>query len=72
MADTKKEHYVPRCYLENFENSDNRINDFDKIILQSRCQWKEEIAHENFFYDVGFEKMMSNAPLENQEKLKEI
>ena len=25
MADTKKEHYVPRCYLENFEGEDSSM-----------------------------------------------
>lgn len=25
MADTKKEHYVPRCYLENFATAGKRI-----------------------------------------------
>lgn len=70
MADTKKEHYVPRCYLENFENNDKRIHVFDKISLQSRCQRKEEIAHENYFYDVDFEKMMSGETPDKQDKIK--
>ena len=46
MADTKKEHYVPRCYLKNFilEN-DNPVGDGDTISglengeLDSKVQW---------------------------------
>lgn len=60
MADTKKEHYVPRCYLENFEGNNNRIYVFDKFQLQTRHQRKEEIAAENYFYDIDFEKIMES------------
>lgn len=49
MADTKKEHFVPRCYLEYFENDNKRIHVFDKKTMDTRCQKKEEIAHENYF-----------------------
>lgn len=58
MADTKKEHYVPRCYLENFEDDNKRIKVYDKTIMQERSQLKSEIAAENYFYDIDFEKMM--------------
>jgi len=38
MADTKKEHYVPRCYLKNFVLDNDRINVFDKFKTQIRPQ----------------------------------
>ena len=60
MADTKKEHYVPRCYLENFEGEKGKIQVFDKAILQIRPQTKENIAAENYFYDIDFDKMMDS------------
>lgn len=71
MADTKKEHYVPRCYLGNFEDCDGRVHVFDKIAMHYRHQKKEEIAHENYFYDVNFEEMMRNATPAIQKKLKQ-
>ncbi len=70
MADTKKEHYVPRCYLENFEGANNRIQVFDKAILQKRSQLKGEIASENYFYDIDFEKMIEGLESSEQEKVK--
>lgn len=60
MADTKKEHYVPRCYLGNFEGDNNRIYVFDKAQLQIRHQLKEQIAAENYFYDIDFDKIMQS------------
>ena len=60
MADTKKEHYVPRCYLENFEGENKRIKVFDKVIMQIRSQLKGEIAAENYFYDINFDDIMEN------------
>ncbi len=58
MADTKKEHYVPRCYLEHFEGTDGRIKVFDKRLIQERNQLKEEIAFENYFYDIKFDEII--------------
>jgi len=53
MADTKKEHYVPRCYLENFSTEQKRIDVFDKWKLEIRPQQKlMDVAMENGFYDL--------------------
>ena len=53
MADTKKEHYVPRCYLENFATAQNRIDVFDKWKMMVRQnQDIMNIAMENGFYDL--------------------
>ena len=70
MADTKKEHYVPRCYLENFEGEDSRIKVFDKAIMQVRSQLKGEIAAENYFYDIDFDKIMQNIDSSKHESIK--
>ena len=54
MADTKKEHYVPRCYLKHFEADNGKIQVFDKKIMQVREQRTFEVAMENYFYDIDF------------------
>ena len=71
MADTKKEHYVPRCYLKNFENEQERINVFDKFKLQLRNQRIIEVAMENYFYDINFDKMMELVKVDRIDKVKE-
>ncbi len=70
MADTKKEHYVPRCYLENFEGEKGKIQVFDKVILQIRSQTKENIAAENYFYDIDFDKMMEGLDDESRQRVR--
>lgn len=53
MADTKKEHYVPRCYLENFATPGKRVDVFDKWKLMVRHnQDIMNVAMENGFYDL--------------------
>ena len=72
MADTKKEHYVPKCYLENFEGEDSRIKVYDKAIMQIRNQLKSEIAAKNYFYDIDFDKMMQRVDQVNMKRLRMI
>lgn len=40
MGKTKKEHYVPQCYLRNFviPGTDEKINVFDKSLEQVRLK----------------------------------
>lgn len=58
MADTKKEHYVPRFYLKEFcDDSDGKIWVYDKRNGQSRKQRISEIAMENYFYDLDLDKI---------------
>lgn len=68
MADTKKEHYVPRCYLKNFAMDNSMIWVFDKYKTQRRKQKIMEIAMENYFYDIDCSSMISKA--EKDEKIK--
>lgn len=67
MADTKKEHYVPQCYLQNFVNENERIQVFDKVLLQERSQLTSEVAMENYFYDIDLNSLLKQT---NEEKVK--
>ena len=61
MADTKKEHYVPRCYLENFATTGKRIDVFDKWKLMVRSnQDIMNVAMENGFYDLDLIGLLQN------------
>lgn len=71
MADTKKEHYVPRCYLENFATPGQRIDVFDKWKLMTRTnQDIMNIAMENGFYDLDILGLMDDLEPEVYEKSK--
>lgn len=71
MADTKKEHYVPRCYLKNFADENERINVFDRYKLQSREHQRIiDIAMENYFYDINFNDMIQLVETDKQDKVK--
>lgn len=70
MADTKKEHYVPRCYLKNFILENNKIKVFDKFKMQIREQRIMDVAMENYFYDINFDKILEKASFDEREKLK--
>lgn len=69
MADTKKEHYVPRCYLKHFEADNGKIQVFDKKIMQVREQRPFEVAMENYFYDIDFVELSKRATPEEMEKI---
>ena len=69
MADTKKEHYVPRCYLKHFEADNGKIQVFDKKIMQVREQRSFEVAMENYFYDIDFTELSKKATPEELEKI---
>ena len=51
MTKVKTQHYVPRFYLENFTNSENKICVFDKATDKTFQTTIENIACENYFYD---------------------
>ena len=68
MADTKKEHYVPRCYLENFASDSKRIEVFDKWKLMVRHnQDIKNVAMENGFYDLDLLDMLNRIDAEKSE-----
>jgi len=51
MNKVKTQHYVPRFYLKNFTNSDNKIFVYDKSTDKVFQTAVENIACENYFYD---------------------
>lgn len=60
MKKTKKQHYVPRCYLENFSIPDTyKINVYDKKSKISRVNSINDVASENYFYDVKFSDVLT-------------
>ena len=64
MGKTKKEHYVPQCYLKNFmiPGTDEKIDVFDKSKVQVRL--KQNIldnASERYFYDIDIDKILAEA-----------
>lgn len=77
MTKTKKQHYVPQFYLNQFYNN-KRLNVFDKKTNKIRCnQSIRELAQQNNFFDVNqdieiqgdvhratLEKMLENEQLE--------
>lgn len=72
MADTKKEHYVPRCYLENFEDTTKHIWVYDKASMdEPRHQLRINIAFENYFYDIDFNALLSKMDDQQQKIVKE-
>ncbi|MBS3199161.1 DUF4238 domain-containing protein [Turicibacter bilis] len=68
MTTTKKQHYVPRCYLKNFLSANDRINVFDSFKLQIREQKIMDIAMENYFYDIKFSDLLQRIEKEGEEK----
>lgn len=68
MADTKKEHYVPRCYLKNFILENDKIQVFDKYKMQVRSQRIMDVAMENYFYDIKFDELWKKAEPHEQKK----
>lgn len=66
LADTKKEHYVPRFYLKKFCDVDNKIWVFDKRSQNKRKQRVSEIAMENYFYDLDLDRVTIDAKKEKE------
>lgn len=71
MSDTKKEHYVPRCYLKNFATFEQRIDLFDKWKLEvRRNQVIMNVAMENKFYDLDLLGLLGKMDTQVFEKSK--
>lgn len=74
MEKTKKQHYVPQCYLRNFssdfEGEQEKIAVFDKEKEQVRINQNIlDNASENYFYDISFDKIISEIDEENKAKI---
>ena len=60
MKKTKKQHYVPRCYLENFSIPNTyKINVYDIKTKIGRINNINDVASENYFYDVKFSDVLA-------------
>jgi uncharacterized protein DUF4238 len=50
---TRKQHYVPRCYLERFVNpTTGNLSTFDKLTKKTYDTSVWNVAQESFFYDL--------------------
>lgn len=71
MANTKKEHYVPQCYLRYFCSKNERINVFDKEKMEIRTnQDISNVAENNHFYDLNLFQIYKKVELSEQAKIK--
>lgn len=73
MQKTKKEHYVPQCYLRNFatdsEGERKKICVFDKLDGQVRINQNIlDCASERYFYDINIEKIFEEMNEEQRKK----
>lgn len=50
MDKVKNQHFVPRCYLKNFVDKDERINVFDKEKNDIRINQKIDNIESNRFF----------------------
>ena len=57
---TKKEHYVPRCYLKRWQNKNGKVYVLDKINNKRWISNIEDIACERYFYDIPAHKINAN------------
>ena len=57
----KKQHYVLQCYLERWAMlGTHQINVYDKDKQKPRVNNIEDVAQERFFYDINFQKALSD------------
>lgn len=55
--EVKKQHYVPRCYLERWKNNNNRIMVYDKKMKMIRPNKVSNVACERYFYDFDYHEL---------------
>ena len=56
-GETKKEHYVPQCYLERWKNEKGKIAVFDKELRNSRFNSVADVACKRYYYDIDPERI---------------
>ena len=63
---TKKQHYVPQCYLNAWGIAGrHQIHIYDKALDKTRINNIEDVASERFFYDVNPNEIFSESTLAN-------
>jgi len=55
--ETKKEHYVPKCYLERWKSNKGQVFVYDKLLKISRVNNVNDIACERYFYDIDYKEL---------------
>ena len=66
MSKKKKQHYVPKLYLEKWcMEGTNHTNVYDKIQDQYRDNHIKDVASENYFYDINLEGVLSPQEIEH-------
>lgn len=58
--ETKKEHYVPRCYLKRWKNGKGQVSVYDKKCKTSRANNVNDIACERYYYDIDCKKLSAH------------
>ena len=58
---TKKEHYVPRCYLKRWGNENDQVCVFDKKKKRNWINNYYDVACERFFYDINSSELNKDA-----------
>ncbi len=58
---TKKQHYVPRCYLNRWTNEKHQINVFNKFNKKEWVSNVYNVASERFFYDINHSELSESA-----------
>lgn len=54
---TKKEHFVPRCYLERWKSDKGQVWVYDKKLKRSRLNNVYDVACERYFYDIDYKEL---------------
>lgn len=54
---TKKEHYVPRCYLKRWKNCKEQVHVYDKHLKKARINNVYDVACEHFYYDIDYHEL---------------
>lgn len=54
---TRKEHYVPRCYLRRWKNSKEQVYVYDKRLKKARINNVYDVACERFYYDIDYHEL---------------
>ena len=58
---TKKEHYVPRCYLDRWGNNKGQVVVYDKKIKSSRVNRIYDVACERYYYDIDYKELSAKS-----------
>ena len=61
----KKQHYVPRCYLERWTiQGKYQTHVYDKELNKARISSINDIASENYFYDINYSEILRDEDFE--------